>query len=153
MIRLGHPAPDFSAKDTRGEQFQLSKLRGKRVVLFFFPKAFTPGCTREAGTFRDAYAEMQELGAEVVGISTDDHKTQCDFAGSLKAAFPMLGDPDGEIARQFDVLWPFFKMVRRVTFLIDEEGIVRGVYQHELRMGAHVDDALSALKRMGPVKS
>lgn len=152
MIQLDHPAPDFTAQTTLGEPFQLSKLRGKRVVLYFFPKAFTPGCTREAGTFRDAYEDLQELGAEVVGISTDDHQTQCDFSARTKANFPMIGDPNGEIARKFDVLWPFFKMVRRVTFLIDEEGLIRGVYRHELRTGAHVDDALSALKRLGPLK-
>ncbi len=153
MIKLGQPAPDFTAQTTLGTPFRLSALRGQKVVLYFFPKAFTPGCTREAAQFRDAHEELKALGAEVIGISTDDHKTQCNFAGSVKATFPMIGDGDGKIAEAFDVFWPFFKLARRVTFLIDEQGIVRGVYQHELRIGQHTDDVLHALKKLAKPKA
>jgi thioredoxin-dependent peroxiredoxin len=152
MIRLGHPAPDFTAQTTQGASFTLSAMRGRKVVLYFFPKAFTPGCTREAAQFQDAYAEVKALGAEVIGISTDDHQTQCDFAGKVKVAFPMIGDGDGKIAGLFDVFWPFFKLARRVTFLIDEAGVVRGVYQHELRIGQHADDVLMALQKLAKPK-
>lgn len=148
MIQLGDHAPDFTATTTQGETIQLSKLRGKPVVLYFFPKAFTPGCSKQAEQFRDNYEELRELGAEVIGVSTDDHRTQCDFAGQKGVPFPMIGDEDGSIARKFDVFWPFFKMVRRVTFLIDPEGRIKGVYRHEIRVGKHVDQVLMALRKM-----
>ncbi len=88
------------------------------------------------------------LGAEVVGISTDDRKVQCDFAAHVKAPYPMIPDPEGAIARQFDVLWPFIRLVRRVTFVIDGAGYVRGVFQHEIWVRQHIDDAVAAVKRL-----
>ncbi len=148
MIQLNSPAPEFTVTTTQGKQLSLRDLRGKYVVLFFFPKAFTPGCTREAAQFRESYPALQALGAEVIGISTDDQKTQCDFAESLSAQYPMISDPSGEIARGFDVFWGFIKLVRRVTFIIDPEGIVRAVLQHELRIGKHVDESIAALQRL-----
>jgi len=81
-------------------------------------------------------------------VSTDDHKTQCEFAESLKVLFPMVGDKDGSISRQYDVFWPFIKMVRRVTFVIDPEGTIRGVFQHEFAIGKHVDEAVAAVERL-----
>ncbi len=91
---------------------------------------------------------MQRLGAEVLGVSTDDQKTQCDFAASLKLDYPMISDASGQIARAFDVMWPFIKRARRVTFVIDEEGRIRAVFQHEIRVGQHVDDAVAAVRRL-----
>lgn len=148
MIQLNQPAPAFDATTASGEPISLAALRGKFVVLFFFPKAFTPGCTREAKQFRDVYPELKALGAEVIGVSTDDQKTQCDFAESVGAAYPMIADPDANMARQFDVFWPFIKLVRRVTFIIDPEGIVRAVLSHELRIDKHSDESVIALQRL-----
>ena len=148
MIKLNEAVPDFSAKATTGEVVKLSALRGKYVVLFFFPKAFTPGCTRESKQFSDAYPELKALGAEVIGVSTDDHQTQCEFAEKVAAQYPMVADRDGSIARQFDVFWPFLKFVRRVTFIIDPEGVVRAVLNHEARIGKHVDESLATLQRL-----
>lgn len=148
MIQLNAPAPDFSAITVSGTELRLRDLRGKFVVLFFFPKAFTPGCTREAKQFRDVYPELKALGAEVIGVSTDDQKTQCEFAESLSAQYPMIADSDGAIAREFDVFWPFIKLVRRVTFIIDPEGIVRAVLRHELNVGKHIDESVAALQRL-----
>lgn len=148
MIQLNGAAPDFTAKTTRGGSITLSALRGRYVVLFFFPKAFTPGCTRESKQFRDAYPELKALGAEVIGVSTDDHQTQCEFAEEVNADYPMIGDADGNIARQFDVFWPFLKFVRRVTFIIDPEGVVRAVLNHEARIGKHVDESVATLQRL-----
>lgn len=84
----------------------------------------------------------------MLGISTDDQKTQCDFAASLKLDYPMISDASGEIARAFDVMWPFLKRARRVTFVIDEAGRVRGVFQHEIRIGEHVNDTVAAVRRL-----
>lgn len=148
MIQLNGVAPEFVATSTKGEAVKLSALRGKYVVLFFFPKAFTPGCTRESKQFSDAYPELKALGAEVIGVSTDDHQTQCEFADSVGALYPMVADSDGSMARQFDVFWPFLKFVRRVTFIIDPEGVVRAVLNHELRIGKHVDEAITTLQRL-----
>ncbi len=148
MIQLNEAAPEFVATSTQGEQVKLSALRGRYVVLFFFPKAFTPGCTRESKQFADAYPELKALGAEVIGVSTDDHQTQCEFAESVGAQYPMVADADGSVARQFDVFWPFLKFVRRVTFIIDPEGVVRAVLNHELRIGKHVDEAITTLQRL-----
>jgi thioredoxin-dependent peroxiredoxin len=91
---------------------------------------------------------LQALGAEVVGVSTDDRQTQCDFASKMAVTFPMIGDQQGELAWKYDVYWPFMKLVRRVTFLIDEERTVRGIFRHELRIGRHVDDVLVALRAL-----
>lgn len=88
------------------------------------------------------------LGAEVVGVSSDDHRTQCDFAKKVNATFKMIGDESGEIARRYDVVWPFLKTAKRVTFLIDETGIIRGVFHHEIRVDRHVDDVIGAIRRM-----
>lgn len=148
MIKLNEAAPEFTGTSTTGATVKLSALRGKYVVLFFFPKAFTPGCTRESKQFSDAYAELKALGAEVIGVSTDDHQTQCEFAELVGAQYPMIGDADGSIARQFDVFWPFLKYVRRVTFIIDTEGIVRAVLNHEARIGKHVDESVATLQRL-----
>lgn len=148
MIKLNEAAPEFAGTSTKGVAVKLSALRGKYVVLFFFPKAFTPGCTRESKQFSDAYPELKSLGAEVIGVSTDDHQTQCEFAEAVGAQYPMIGDSDGSIARQFDVFWPFLKYVRRVTFIIDPEGIVRAVLNHEARISKHVDESVSTLQRL-----
>ncbi len=84
----------------------------------------------------------------MVGVSSDDHRTQCDFAKSVRANFPMVGDETGEIARRYDVVWPIMKLIRRVTFLIDEAGVVRSVFHHEIRIGQHVADVVNAVRRM-----
>jgi peroxiredoxin len=82
----------------------------------------------------------------VIGISTDDHQTQCDFAEKMRVQFPMIGDKDGTISRSYDVLWPYIKRVRRVTFLIDAEGMIQGIYQHEFLISHHRDDVFAGLK-------
>src|SRR5215218_4752397 len=103
MVSLDAPAPDFEALTTQGERLRLSALRGRPVVLFFFPGAFTPVCTQEAKQFGEVLPQLRALGAEVVGVSTDTHEVQCDFAAATGAAYPMVGDPSAGIARSYDV--------------------------------------------------
>ncbi len=148
MIVLNAPAPDFTAMTTDGRQLRLSELRGRPVVLYFFPKAFTPGCTRQAEQFREIHPEIEASGAVLIGVSTDDHQTQCEFAGSVGSPFPMVGDANGTIARAYDVIWPLIKFTQRVTFVIDPEGIIRGIFHHELRIGMHAKNVLASLKAM-----
>jgi peroxiredoxin Q/BCP len=144
-VRVGDRAPDFSARTSNGE-ISLSALRGKNVVIYFFPKAFTPGCVIETRRFRDAYNDIRELGGEVLGISVDDHQTQCDFAARERVRFPMIGDMDHEISRRFGVIRPFLRLDKRVTFVIDKEGVVRGIFHHEFQIARHLDETLALLE-------
>lgn len=146
MLAVGDVAPDFTATDCQGAPVRLSSLRGRRVVLFFFPKAFTVGCTIENRAFRDNHLLIRELGAELVGISTDTQRTQCEFAEREDIRFSLLGDPEREISRAYDVLWPVLNVDRRVTFLIDPQGRIEQIIRHEVRVYRHLDDVLRYLK-------
>ncbi|MBF5041949.1 peroxiredoxin [Aggregicoccus sp. 17bor-14] len=148
MVSLDAPAPDFEALTTQGQRLRLSSLRGRPVVLFFFPAAFTPVCTREAKEFGDVLPQLRAAGAEVVGISTDEHQVQCDFAVATGATYPMVGDPEAGIARSYDVVWPLLKRTQRVTFVIDAQGIIRGIFHHELRVGHHVRMVVRAVQAL-----
>jgi peroxiredoxin len=145
---VGDVAPDFTARTTTGELLTLSGLRGTAVVIYFFPKAFTPGCTRETARFRDAHADIVELGARVIGISVDDFETQCDFAGATQAGFPMIGDEDLAVSQLYGVLRPFLKLAKRVTFVIDAEGTIQGIFEHEFQISKHLDGVLLLLERL-----
>jgi peroxiredoxin len=147
-MNFGDPVPDIEAKTTRGEQFKLSDHRGKYVVVYFFPKAFTPGCTHETKQFRDHYPELNALGVELVGISTDEHDVQCDFASQLKVPFPMIGDPDAKIVERFGVKWPLFNLAQRVTLVVDPDGKLAGYFHHELRVAQHYNDVVSFLAKL-----
>jgi peroxiredoxin len=143
MLDVGTTAPEIDVPDRDGARFRLSGALGRiATVVYFFPKAFTPGCTKETEHFKDSYNELRLVGANVVGISTDDADTQCRFAESLEAPFPMVGDPDGAIAELFDVRWPVVGVARRVTYVLDHERTIRGVFHHELDVAKHRDEVL-----------
>ncbi len=91
---------------------------------------------------------MKKLGVEVIGVSVDDHRTQCEFAAAHGVTFPMVADPERTVSGLYGVLWPFFKFDRRVTFVIDDRGIVRGTFQHEFQISRHLDDVLRLLERL-----
>lgn len=149
MLRVGDKAPAFDAKTTDGRRLTPESLRGKAYVLYFFPKSFTPGCTVETKAFRDAYPELRKLGVEVIGVSSDPHETQCDFAQSTGATFPMVGDTTGELIEGFDVKWPIFKRAMRVTFVVDKDGVIRGVFHHEIDVRKHIADVKEKLAELG----
>ncbi|MFZ0830170.1 MAG: peroxiredoxin [Thermoplasmata archaeon] len=136
MIGIGSAAPDFESMDSRGEKFRLSGLRGKKVVLYFFPKAFTGGCTMETKQFAEISPSLSSRGVEVVGISVDPAETQTRFAAHCAAPFPIVSDPSKAIARSYGVL-SFIGFSKRVTFYIDEGGIVRDIVASMLP-GPHV---------------
>lgn len=148
MITVGKKAPAFSVKTTNGEQVTNETYRGKILVLYFFPKAFTTGCTIESKQFRDAAPELRDSGAEVVGVSVDSLERQCEFAKSIQADFAMIGDDDRAVSKAFDVLWPLIGKAQRVTYVIDGEGIVRGVFHHEVRVGKHLEDVRALIKQL-----
>lgn len=146
MIQEGDVAPDFSAVDCTGSTFTLSSLRGRRVVLFFFPRAFTIGCTIENRAFRDNHELIRSLGAELVGISVDSVQRQCEFAERENIRFTLLGDESRELGRNYGVLWPVLDVDRRVTFILSPEGKVEHVIHHEVRVWRHLDDVLEWLR-------
>jgi thioredoxin-dependent peroxiredoxin len=140
-------APAFAVASTTGATIRLADYRGKYLVLYFYPKAFTPGCTHETVLFRDHYRELQALGADVLGVSRDQQVVQCKFADRYEVPFPILSDTDGAMCRAYAVdrrVWP---VAKRVTFLIDPEAMVIGRFTHELRISAHVSDVLEALRQ------
>jgi thioredoxin-dependent peroxiredoxin len=147
VLHVGAIAPEFEAQSSDGRTLRLSQLRGKAVVLYFYPKAFTPICTVETRRFRDSYAELTSLGAEVVGVSADDIGVQCEFGRREQVAFPLLADSGGRIAAAYGVLWPALSRARRVTFVLDEEGTVELVAWHEFQVSKHLDEVLHHLRK------
>ncbi len=149
-LQVGDRAPDFEAVNHHGERVRLSDVWKERpVVLFFYPKAFTPGCTAEACHFRDLNSEFERVGAKVLGISSDGESTQSQFAGEYGLPFELLSDPEGSIQKLYGVKRRVIPFARRVTFVIDKGGTIAEVIHDELSMNAHADKALDALERAG----
>ncbi len=144
MLKVGDRLPEFEARSTDGRSVCTSALRGKPLVLFFFPKAFTPGCTKETKAFRDEFPCLARAGVQIVGVSTDCFDKQCRFAEWAGVPFPLIGDEDRCIAKAFGVLWPIVPMAKRVTFVADGRGVVRHVFHHEVRIDRHVSEVRQA---------
>jgi peroxiredoxin Q/BCP len=146
MLQPGDIAPDFEAIDCRGQSLRLSDFRGKRrVVLFFFPRAFTAACTVEVRHFRDHHAQIEALNAELIGVSVDKAEKNCRFAQAEGLQFTLIGDESRAISELYGVVWPVLKIDRRATFVIDERGVVVDVFHHEIQVYRHLDDVLARL--------
>ncbi len=147
---FGLPVPDFDAATT-GAPFKLSALRGKKVVLYFYPKDNTPGCTTEGQNFRDRHAEFQAADAEVFGVSRDSLKSHAGFKAKMGFPFELISDPDEKLCLMFDVMKlknMYGKQVRgveRSTFLIDAQGHVAREWR-AVKVAGHVDAVLEAVK-------
>lgn len=149
MLQAGDTAPEIDALSSTGKRFRLSAQTNKLcTVIYFFPKAFTPGCTKETMRFRENFAELELAGAVVVGVSTDDHATQCKFAESLRAPFPMIADADKRISNAYGVLWPIIGLPRRVTFIVNPLRTIDAVFEHNVQIARHRDDVLWHVDRM-----
>ncbi|WP_430391469.1 peroxiredoxin [Dyella sp. 20L07] len=131
LPQAGQAAPDFRLQDQNGKWHTPADHRGHWVVLYFYPKDFTPGCTTEVCTFRDDIAKLRQAGADVLGVSLDDVKSHAEFAEKYHVPFPLLSDADSKTAQAYGVLASKvgFKYARRTTFLIDPQGKVAKVYQ------------------------
>ena len=146
-MREGDIAPDVELADQSGAVRSLSSIAaGRRTVLFFYPAAMTPGCTKESCHFRDLGTEFEAVGAVRVGISMDTVDKQARFADANSLDYPLLSDADGAVARAFGVKRPLnILKVRRVTFVLDEDRRVLGVVGSEFNTDAHADRALKIL--------
>lgn len=150
-VEAGSPAPDFTLFNDAGEPVRLSDLRGRAVVLYFYPKDDTPGCTKEACAFRDRNSEILKLGAEVLGVSPDSVESHAKFREKYGLNFRLLADTDHSVAEQYGA-WREKNMygkksmgVQRSTFLIDAEGKVAKVWKR-VRVDGHDEEVLTALK-------
>jgi peroxiredoxin Q/BCP len=152
-ISEGALAPDFELPDQDGKPVSLSTLLlDGPLVLFFYPAAMTPGCTKEACHFRDLAAEFAAVGARRVGISTDPVERQQQFVGAHGLDFPLLSDADGTVATQYGVRRRFLTPVKRATVVVDTDRTVLAVISSELNMDVHADRALEVLRsRQDPV--
>lgn len=146
-LRVGDRAPDFTLQAQDGRTVSLHDYAGsKNVVIYFYPKDFTIGCTAETKEFSDNYDEVLGLGAEVIGISSDSTVSHGSFAEECGARFPMLADEGGKVRESFGAKGSFGLMPGRVTFVIDKQGVVRHVFSSQLRPRHHITEAVEALK-------
>jgi peroxiredoxin Q/BCP len=146
-MKVGQIVDDFAATDQHGATRRLSELLGGGpVVLYFYPKAFTPGCTREACHFRDMNAELRAAGGQAVGVSADAVDRQAAFDARHSLNFPLLSDPDRKLAKLFGVKRPGPIFNKRATFVIDTDRRVLAVISSELNMNVHADQAIAALR-------
>jgi len=140
-------APDFSAPDETGRPLRLSQLRGHPVVLYFYPKDGTPGCTREACAFRDEWQHIQATGARVIGISLDSVESHAEFKRRHRLPFPLLSDEGGEILEAYGVPRNAKGYASRTTFIIDADGVIRRIFP-EVDPAVHVGQVLDVLRQL-----
>ncbi len=148
-IQVGDKAPDFTLTSQAGEQVRLSGRLGERiVVLYFYPKDETPGCTKEACAFRDSHDVFAEAGAEVIGISSDSVDKHAAFAGHHNLPFTLLSDAGGQVRKSYGVPATLGLLPGRVTYVIDRSGTVRHVFNSQANIGRHVSDAVDVVKKL-----
>lgn len=150
---IGSPAPPFTLPASGGRRIALADLRGHWVVLYFYPKDATPGCTSEAQGFRDAYPRLQALGAEVLGVSRDSLASHERFAAAQALPFPLLADTDGAVCTAYDVIRPKTLYgrttlgIERSTFLVDPDGTLRAQWRR-VKVPGHVEAVLGTLAEL-----
>lgn len=151
MVEIGKPAPDFTLEDQDGKKVTLSKLKGSPIVLYFYPKDDTPGCTKEACAFRDAFADYEKLGARILGVSPDAVASHGKFVKKYELPFTLLADPEKKACEAYGV-WKEKNLygkksmgVERTTFVIDGKGIVRRVFP-KVKVDGHAAAVLEAVR-------
>ena len=150
-LRIGNQAPNFELKTDQGEVRNLKELQGKKVILFFYPKANTPGCTKEACGFRDDFSIFSEIDVEVLGISPDTVRRQLNFKTKFELPYTLLADADHEVATLYNV-WGLkifmgreFEGIKRTTFIIDEAGKISHIFEG-VKPEGHSSEVLEVLK-------
>jgi peroxiredoxin Q/BCP len=149
LLNIGDRAPDFRLLSGTGNFVSLSDFIGKKnLVLYFYPKDETPGCTKEACSFRDSYSAFKKFDAEVVGISSDGQSSHQEFARNENLPFPLLSDPGGLVRKAYGVKPSLGMIPGRTTFVIDKQGIIRHIYSSQIHAERHVGEALTALRTL-----
>ena len=149
-LRIGQPAPDVTVSDDEGRMVRLADFRGRKVILYFYPKDDTPGCTKEACSFRDAGAELRARGAVVLGVSVDPVESHRKFKAKFRLNFPLLSDVEKTVVKAYGV-WKekslygrTYMGVERTTFLLDEQGRIAAIFP-KVSVEGHLDEVLAAL--------
>jgi peroxiredoxin Q/BCP len=146
-VKVGDAAPDFTLPNQSGELFSLSSLLGKKsIVLYFYPKDFSRGCTAEACAFRDSYEAFKQAGAEVVGVSSQSVESHDKFASLYKLPFILLSDEDQRVRKLYGVPTTLGVLPGRVTYVIDKKGTVRYIFNSQFNPTKHIEEALAILK-------
>ena len=150
LLKVGDKAPDFTLRNSEGEEISLTSLIGKKnIVLYFYPKDETPGCVKEACSFRDQYEDFTDAGAEVVGVSNDSVNSHKKFIANRRLPFILLSDPGGKVSKKYGCKPGLFGLLpARVTFIIDRQGIIRNVFESQFNVDRHVSEALEVIKSL-----
>jgi peroxiredoxin Q/BCP len=148
-VQVGDKAPDFSLPAHTGETVSLSDFIGKKsVVLYFYPKDDTPGCTKESCAFRDRYEQFQQAGAEVLGVSSDSVESHQKFSAKYNLPFTLLSDRGQKLRKLYGVPSTLAILPGRVTYVIDKQGIVRHIFNSMMNFNAHVEESLKTLREI-----
>lgn len=154
MVKEGDEAPDFTLKTDSNEDFTLSSLRGHLVVLAFYPKAATPGCQKEMCTFRDQFNDFVDVGAKVLGISSDPPEKQSKWKNKMAYQFPLLCDVNGEVRKAYGVQGNLFGLIPgRSTFLIDKDGKIVFVYTSQMDTAGHAKKMIEKIREVQAASS
>jgi peroxiredoxin Q/BCP len=148
-LLIGSDAPDFALNDANGKTHTLSDYRHQYLVLYFYPKNDTPGCTKEACHLRDDMAQLEKLGAKIVGVSVDNSQSHKQFAEKYHLPFPLLADTDGAVAEKYHALTNLllFKIAKRYTFLINPQGKISKIYT-SVNVSNHSQQIIDDLKQL-----
>lgn len=149
-IKKGDKCPNFKLQDQNGVEHSINSYIGeKNIVLYFYPKDDSPGCTKQACSFRDSYQDFLDIGAEVIGVSSDGMKAHKAFSENHNLPFTLLADTQKKVRQLFGVPSNLLGLIPgRVTYIIDKKGIVQGVFNSQLNFNAHVTEALKVLKSL-----
>ncbi|MGC9505591.1 peroxiredoxin [Baaleninema sp.] len=148
-VNVGDMAPDFTLPAQNGESVSLSDFRGKKaVILYFYPKDDTPGCTAESCAFRDRYETFTDAGAEVIGISGDSVSSHRQFASKHNLPFTLLSDSGDRVRKLYDVPATLWILPGRVTYVIDKDGVIRHIFNSQLDFQGHVNESMKILETL-----
>jgi len=149
-LKTGDKIPSFSLPDQNRKIFNVeSLLSRKALVIYFYPKDETAGCTKQACTFRDSYQDFQDAGAEVIGISSDSEELHGSFADHYNLPFILLSDKGGKLRAQFGVPGNLFGLIPgRVTYIVDKQGIIKFIFNSQIRIDKHIAEALRIIREL-----
>lgn len=147
-IKIGELAPNFSFPSNKGTITLTDYLGKKSVVLFFYPKDETPGCTKESCSFRDSYESFIKADSEVIGVSSDSIKSHEKFAQNHRLPFPLVSDEKGELRKLYQVPKTLGFLPGRVTYVIDKQGIIRHIFSSQLQATKHIEEALTIINNL-----